>query len=85
MGPPQEIERTELTQLLHKRLKSLDRRSQFIILQRFELEGRSKYTLQELGDSLTLTRERVRQIETNSLERLAQGKEARALGNYLED
>jgi len=87
-GPPQpiqEIERTELSQLIHKRLKSLDRRSQFIILQRFELEGRSKYTLQELGDSLTLTRERVRQIETNGLERLAQGKEARALGNYLED
>jgi RNA polymerase primary sigma factor len=87
-GPAQpldEIEWMELSHLIQKLLKCLDRRARFIILQRFELEGRSKYTLQELGDTLTLTRERVRQIEAKSLARLAQGKEAEALGNYLED
>jgi RNA polymerase primary sigma factor len=83
--PLREIERTELSHLIQEGLKCLDLRARFILLQRFALEGRSKYTLQQLGDRLKITRERVRQIEAKSLARLAQCKEAEELGNYLED
>lgn len=79
-----EIERHELSSLIHERLKSLHRRSRFIILQRFELEGRSKYTLQQLGDKLNVTRERVRQIEVDCLARLSHGTQGRTLLEYLE-
>ncbi len=84
-GPLRDIEVAELSDLVHSLLNYLDRRSRFVIRQRFELEGRSRYTLQQLGERLHITRERVRQIEARSLARLARGKEAEALRNYLKD
>lgn len=83
--PYRRLEKAELLHLVQEHLKRLDRRARFILAQRFGLEGRSKYTLQELGEKLDLTRERVRQIEAIGLTRLGQGKEGHALATYLEE
>jgi RNA polymerase primary sigma factor len=79
-----ELEKQELSDLIQERLRCLDRRARFIILQRFGLEGRSEYTLQELGDKLHITRERVRQIEARSIDRLSESRRGQALRDYIE-
>lgn len=52
-------------------LGSLERREAMVLAHRFGLCGRPEKTLEQLGIKLHLTRERVRQIETVALERLA--------------
>ena len=46
---------------------------------RFGLDDHEPRTLKEIGESLGLTRERVRQIETEALARLADGLEGAPL------
>jgi RNA polymerase primary sigma factor len=40
---------------------------------RFGLEDMEPHTLKEIGEQLDLTRERVRQIETEALNKLSEG------------
>ena len=48
----------------------LDRREQFVILQRFGLIDGKAHTLRELGELLSVSKERVRQLETRALRKL---------------
>jgi len=54
-----------------RRIDELDERAASIIRMRFGLEGGGPMTLKELGSILGLTRERVRQIESETLASLA--------------
>jgi RNA polymerase primary sigma factor len=65
-------------------LSTLPSREQTVIEFRFGLNGCKAQTLDELGDKLGITRERVRQIETKALERLRQPKRSRKLIQFLE-
>ena len=55
---------------------NLDEREQYIILNHFGLFGsrikKEKKTLQQIGEELNLTKERVRQIELTALQKLRQ-------------
>ncbi len=54
-------------------LEDLDEREATVLRLRFGLDGSEPSTLKEIGAELGLTRERVRQIETEALRRLADG------------
>ena len=54
-------------------LGDLDERDAAVLRMRFGLDGGEPRTLKEIGAELGLTRERVRQIETDALRRMADG------------
>ena len=56
-------------------LQTMDQREATVLRMRFGLAGHDPRTLKEIGESLGLTRERVRQIETEALRKLAESLE----------
>lgn len=60
----------EISQLVHRALHGLDERELLIIRNRFGILGGSELTLEEIGRSLNLSRERVRQLEREAKAKL---------------
>ena len=65
----------DMNQLVQKEevqelLESLNDRERQVIRLRFGLEDGKTHTLEEIGDELNVTRERVRQIEARAMEKL---------------
>jgi RNA polymerase primary sigma factor len=69
--PEDEVEVTLRSQALREALDALSDRDRRVLVLRYGLEGEEPKTLEEIGRRLGLTRERVRQIEVESLRRLA--------------
>ncbi|HWB01232.1 MAG TPA: RNA polymerase sigma factor RpoD/SigA [Pirellulales bacterium] len=72
-----EVEMVEGDDLTHvmRLLETMDTREATILRMRFGLDDNEPRTLKEIGEQLGLTRERVRQIETEALRRLAEALE----------
>ena len=68
---------------IEEALCSLKEREAKILRLYFGLDGSEPMTLEEIGASLNITRERVRQIKEKALSRLRHVSRARALESYL--
>ncbi len=73
-----ELLETDVLGHVRKMMVAMDPREATVLRMRFGLDGTEPHTLKEIGESLNLTRERVRQIETEALNRLSDSlKDAR--------
>jgi len=64
---------------VERALSTLPKREREVIELRFGLNGQKPRTLEEVGQAFGVTRERIRQIENNTLKRLESMPEAQAL------
>lgn len=82
-GPTEAAEQTDLRERLEEVLETLTPREARILRLRFGLNDSYSYTLKEVGEKLGLTRERVRQIQNEALQRLRHPSRSRPLRDYL--
>ena len=73
--PEDELVEHDVLKSVLEMIKIMDPREATVLKMRFGLDDQSPHTLKEIGESLGLTRERVRQIETEALGKLATGLE----------
>lgn len=76
--PPQSLD-----ELMEWGLQVLPAREREILVRRFGLDGEPDETLEEVGERLGVTRERIRQLEAKALGRLRKRIEPAALGKML--
>ena len=69
-SPAEELSRRNLEQLVQESMGKLTRRELTVLRSRFGLEGEEEQTLEEIGAALSLTRERIRQIQNHALAKL---------------
>ncbi|MVN22897.1 sigma-70 family RNA polymerase sigma factor [Mucilaginibacter arboris] len=72
-----------LAEEIRRSLSSLTEREREIIMLFFGLGGSSPFSLEEIGEKFSLTRERVRQIKDKALQRLRHTSRSKILKSYL--
>ena len=78
--PEEQVEVSLRSQALREALEALTDRERQVVVLRYGLADAEPKTLEEIGRRLGLTRERVRQIELDSLKRLASLREMESVG-----
>lgn len=68
--PDSKLEDEDVTQSVDGWLAQLEFKQKEVIVRRFGLHGHERATLEQVGEALGLTRERVRQIQMDALKRL---------------
>ncbi|MCS7215992.1 MAG: sigma-70 family RNA polymerase sigma factor [Thermodesulfovibrio sp.] len=84
-SPVSEAERTELSEHIQRILKTLTPKEEKVIKMRFGIGEDRDHTLEEVGRYLSITRERVRQIETKALRKLKHPSRMRLLKMLTSD
>ncbi len=81
--PESNLLRDSLKREIERTISTLTTREADVIRYYFGLNGEHPHTLEEIGEKLELTRERVRQIKEKALRRLKQLSRSKNLKNYL--
>ena len=86
VSPADAILKDDLKVQIEQVLEQLNEREKAVIKLRFGImDDESDRTLEEIGKELTVTRERVRQIESSAIKKLKHPKVGRKLKNYIEE
>ena len=85
LSPAEQIINLNLNEQTAEVLKTLSPREEKIIRLRFGLEDGSEHTLEEVGQSFAVTRERIRQIEAKALRKLRHPSRSYRLKTFLEE
>lgn len=83
VSPLEAVQESELLRLTSQALRSLSEREQQILSLRFGLGDEDPCTLEEVGQTLNISRERVRQLEKRALNRLRHSPERKKLKKYF--
>jgi RNA polymerase primary sigma factor len=81
--PEAELMNSSLRKEIERSLSTLNEREADILKFYFGLNGFQPYTLEEIGEELGLTRERVRQIKEKAIKKLKNQYRNRLLKAYL--
>ena len=86
LSPSDAILKDDLRIQIESVLEQLNEREKAVIKLRFGImDDESDRTLEEIGKELSVTRERVRQIESSAIKKLKHPKVGRKLKNYIEE
>jgi len=86
LSPADAILKDDLRGQIETVLDQLNEREKAVIKLRFGImDDESDRTLEEIGKELSVTRERVRQIESSAIKKLKHPKVGRRLKNYIEE
>lgn len=80
--PEIEVESRLLTEAITEALSTLEARDAKVLRLYFGLEGEREHTLEEIGNMLGVTRERIRQLRDRALRRLREGERGGALESF---
>jgi len=80
--PEVEVEGRLLTETITAALETLEPRDAKVLRLYFGLEGEREHTLEEIGNMLGVTRERIRQLRDRALRRLREGGKGDALESF---
>lgn len=78
----EEVEDRLLSERISSALTTLQERDALVLKLYFGLEGREEHTLEEIGEILGVTRERIRQLRDRALKRLREGQEGPVLSSF---
>ena len=84
VSPSEAVININLKEQTEALLKTLTPREEKVIKMRFGLGDGSEHTLEEVGQSFAVTRERIRQIEAKALRKLRHPSRSRKLKAFLE-
>jgi RNA polymerase primary sigma factor len=82
--PFEAVARSGLREAAARVLSDLTPREERILRMRFGIGMERDHTLEEVGKTFNVTRERIRQIEAKALKKLQNGQRGRALRSYLD-
>jgi RNA polymerase primary sigma factor len=75
--------KNSLKHQLRNALDELDAKEEKVVRLRFGIDGTDPKTLKEIGEMMNLSRERIRQIEAQALEKLHRSRKCQQLRGYL--
>ena len=85
IAPAEEAVKKVRRQAVERALAELNEREREVVRRRFGLDDGQPRTLEQVGKEFSVTRERIRQIETKTLAKLRHPQRSQRLKEYLEE